>query len=1380
MGCHYLAYCDNITIGGEFQEYCVCPPGTIGDEDHTDPLHPLDFPFTSGTCSKNLWTVRYVKTETALGEWVTCAANNNNQGNYNIGHFGSGRCNKCHGELRFGSTASGVYAVIDADYGTQYDCHAEDFGITDTSELSGVQSCDCREAVELPFEMWNLCANGGGADTCECTGTVRYGTEDDFFQREVIGAVNCHPDNFRTGQGYDVIEVGDSSNNRGNNTGDPVQGVFKSCYCFEGVKRLPPNPSAQYTGKSGFGMCENGANGYYLRNLNGKLEVNCLYESKTDAEAEVGAYSDPSYTVEARVYRWVLPTTSEPIEIPPSGMEVSSVEFSTSCAQSGCWVIKGTMTTGSAFNSDGAFNTFFLPKAVSPGAPSGDISYDYPYTDELWTFQPANHPCTSASFSGGDLTQEVSTCCITNAAAGWDGVSTTSKGDFIDHYRPTESFVSWAEAALTECDSTFDKTAAQVIDRPDYDEAAQGFTGTLIPFPADHIQFLNGTTFEGMTASPGVVSFVNLDPFFGQWAFEIHLDEVELRAYAGLLRGTVGVEHTVDTFLGLANFRPTGLQALDTFATQVNIHLEKTSFFTVSTHGVNDYTFLEYVNMRLVTIYKADTDFSGTGGSTGAAAGGTNDDESTLDTVRTDSEGNVCYVQVTFTMGAQYQPIETGLIPLDSVRAGRGTFLADLAPPASGPLQTGDFTHVCDGYFTASNVGVTGYTVDKTTFTNQVGQPCGPQSQMCASPTSVPDQFVSFNIPLGKEVFANPSNALDQNIFVDMVISARDTDPSTGGSAGPTPNEGDDPMQMKTTLTASIPIVSGGINIFCDGVTAKTDLKNVANADIVVGSAKDLNELSRLRIIKDVASTALSSRASEQIDTDSIESALMTLVLKGESSYFSSANGGNTNTNGYSLELEDLITIHLMEDGQATNTNSLETGLKALLDIPADDNSNSEGLDTDGYNLNGAFKFDITRSTGRAHLNPTSALLAFCPFNPPRPSAGLAQVESCITRRDVNDRGYPTRNGADGPTAMEILKADTGTMATDDLTAEVSALNGQKNNVCECTSGTSCCEAGFLQMILGENVFARDLAVDFANTIHEQYALNGRYMRAFWINPGYEWTPTQTNGRSIFSVSQKVYLFALITLDENWSSRRRMLLQTSADPTANTGSGASAAEVSFSVTPQSMLAGAFNVPVDKVASFKVELQLTKAEACMSAKERQEAMTRTVEDFLSTTASTYHSAQVLSVTVDMGSETCGAARRTIRGLKSDFSSATAEVQMLIVFVDGKDAVFNQAAFSRMPGVVAVEPVAGNRVKIDNTFTTQNSKPIGPGSAEGSGGGGGGSDMGLIIGAVCGAVGAIALVVGAVMYMKRSREMHVEAVTVQAINTADLKAQLADEV
>lgn len=73
---------------------------------------------------------------------------------------------------------------------------------------------------------------------------------------------------------------------------------------------------------------------------------------------------------------------------------------------------------------------------------------------------------------------------------------------------------------------------------------------------------------------------------------------------AGQLCGTVGVEHTVNTFLGYSNFGPTGLAncIINTFSTQTAIHLEKTSFFSVSTHGVNQYTFLEYVNMCLVMI----------------------------------------------------------------------------------------------------------------------------------------------------------------------------------------------------------------------------------------------------------------------------------------------------------------------------------------------------------------------------------------------------------------------------------------------------------------------------------------------------------------------------------------------------------------------------------------------------------------------------------------------------------------------------------------------------------------------------------------------------------------------------------------------------------
>eukprot|EP00961_Rhodomonas_salina_P252069 3407685-Rhodomonas_salina.1 len=62
---------------------------------------------------------------------------------------------------------------------------------------------------------------------------------------------------------------------------------------------------------------------------------------------------------------------------------------------------------------------------------------------------------------------------------------------------------------------------------------------------------------------------------------------------------------------------------------------------------------------------------------------------------------------------------------------------------------------------------------------------------------------------------------------------------------------------MKTRLSASIPVVAGGINIFCDRITAKTHLKDLATADIVVGSASDLAELSRPRIIKHSARSQL-------------------------------------------------------------------------------------------------------------------------------------------------------------------------------------------------------------------------------------------------------------------------------------------------------------------------------------------------------------------------------------------------------------------------------------------------------------------------------------------------------------------------------------------
>eukprot|EP00961_Rhodomonas_salina_P180725 2439232-Rhodomonas_salina.1 len=312
-----------------------------------------------------------------------------------------------------------------------------------------------------------------------------------------------------------------------------------------------------------------------------------------------------------------------------------------------------------------------------------------------------------------------------------------------------------------------------------------------------------------------------------------------------------------------------------------------------------------------------------------------------------------------------------------------------------------------------------------------------------------------------------------------------------------------------------------------------------------------------------------------------------------------------------------------------------------------------------------------------------------------------------------------------------------------------------------------------MQMILGENDYARDLAVGYVNAIHGSYGLNGRYIRAYWINPGYEWTPTQTAGKSIFSVSQKVYLFALITLDEN-ISRRRMLLATDVDPTKDTGSGAGAAQLSFPVSRTSIMAQAFDVPAEKAVVFNVEMQLTTDEACMSDDKFVEAARSTFEDYVDTAASAFHSVQVLGFTRNLNGVAC---RRALRKMLAEFSDATAEVQMMIVYKDEAEAVFNDAAFAGMAGInsVTADPSTAANVKVDPTYTNSvpNSSTT-PSSSESSS-----NNTAMIAGIAGGIGGAVLLLAGALLLMRSRRSEEPMATAVQTIDVRDLKAQLSDD-
>jgi len=1044
-----------------------------------------------------------------------------------------------------------------------------------------------------------------------------------------------------------------------------------------------------------------------------------------------------------RVYRWTLGTTGDGLTIMPTGMTVDTVYFDTSCLASGCWVVDITYTTG-----EDNFNVFYLPKtdnspldainadADGPWHDTEPVDFNYDSMAETdtqqlpwnkWerppgsTFAPSSFPCGSNAYNyNADSQLAISACCLE---------------EFIEMYRPVESFM----AQVTTDAGVMD--IYEVCDEPDgiiSFNAPGGAVAGYYEMPSSDTEYSLFGTFAGMELSniqPIGRSYV--DPQILQYRARLRLDEVELRRFAGQFSGTVGVEHTVDTFIGISNFKPTGSAALDSAAMQVNIHLEKTDYFAVSSHGVNDYTFLDYVNMRLVEVLKADD-----------ALGESGSDMNSV-TNRTSRVDPAHFVQVTFTMGSKYEPMFPGtpqaeLIPLDSVRVSKGGDFEE------EETQDTLFDACLEYNAPTSSENVVFDADSKAVFDSRLNdQSCAPDADMCVSPATIPDSFVSFNIPLGIDWLPEEDNSLANNVFVHLVVTAED---KIARGSGMSPNSGSAPWQMKTTLFASIPVVQGGRQIFCDAITAKTDLQDVVNATLMFGSGNGQDELTRLRIFEDIGSSVLEPR--EGVDfgqTASIEAGLMTLILTGEPSYFE-----QDGTSDFGVQLEDVITVHIMEQEPSMDAEgTVSKAVQDLLAEPGQDNydslaSNAE-LRTRGYNLNGAFRFTVDRTNGQASLQPTAGLLALCPFNPPRPRQQDNFPTTCVTRRDVEGRNnYPIRTGSSAPSATEVVSTNA-------------AVAGNR---------------GFMQTILGESDYGAQLGEDFSRAIAARWSLNDRYNRAFWINPGYEWTPTQTGGTPRFSVSQKLFFFALVALDESLgsSARRRHLLAGSTEQ----GTGVSSTLVGFRTDPATLVAELLMIPPEQVTKWEVTVQLTREQACMDRGEMRAQVRDQLEAGFKASASNVLNVQIVYAVVDMASEACFGL--VVRRATDQKSTATAVFDVLVAF--GKSsATINPKTLMEQPGITKFNGVGLPEVIVlDDDF---NVDPLSytPVPEEDD------SPLGLdwtVIYGIIGAVGGVVLLLlmCGVRYCQRGRcaklreAQEAEIVTVMYLR--DVKADLADDM
>eukprot|EP00961_Rhodomonas_salina_P273090 3689965-Rhodomonas_salina.1 len=247
-------------------------------------------------------------------------------------------------------------------------------------------------------------------------------------------------------------------------------------------------------------------------------------------------------------------------------------------------------------------------------------------------------------------------------------------------------------------------------------------------------------------------------------------------------------------------------------------------------------------------------------------------------------------------------------------------------------------------------------------------------------------------------------------------------------------------------------------------------------------------------------------------------------------------------------------------------------------------------------------------------------------------------------------------------------------------------------------------------------------------------------------------------------------------MDENiGAQRRRMLLATDVNPTQDSGSGVGGAQLSFPVARTSIMAQAFDVPAEQAVVFNVAMQLTQAEACLSDTQFVEAARQTFADYLDRTASVFHTVQVLGFSRSLNGVAC--SRRALRTLLADFSAATADVQMMIVYKG--EAIFNDHAFAEMPGItsVAVDAGSARNVKVDATYING-----GGASAKDAGSksdSSGASNTAMIAGVVGGVGGAMLVLVGASLYRRSRRNDAPTAIPVQTIKMPDLKVQLSQE-
>jgi len=242
---------------------------------------------------------------------------------------------------------------------------------------------------------------------------------------------------------------------------------------------------------------------------------------------------------------------------------------------------------------------------------------------------------------------------------------------------------------------------------------------------------------------------------------------------------------------------------------------------------------------------------------------------------------------------------------------------------------------------------------------------CSPVIKLCVY--DVINNYVNINIPI-IEIDINSKKDLYLN-FIVLV------------------NDNINNNIVETTFNTGIPIISSGITNWCLTKTSKTDIiEFIESINLIIGIADNIKDYNNLKTYNNIQ-TNISKI--ESINSKSIESGLITLILKGQESYFNLI--GNSE---YSLDLQDVYTLHI------TNINKYNDVIKLFnITVP----------------------FNIININNYPTLEPTIELLNICnTISNPFPES------SCVIKHDIkstilSSTAYQLNNNIDKTLFIESI-----------------------------------------------------------------------------------------------------------------------------------------------------------------------------------------------------------------------------------------------------------------------------------------------------------------------------------------------------------------------